>query len=131
MKPFAAAVISALVLGTIVLGGPPNEVRAADASVLSDGFESGNLAAWTTSSGLIVQQGLAFTGSWAGRATTSATAGYASATLVRPRTDVTLSAHVEVVSARSRLTLLRVGTGTGAGIVSLKVNTSGRLLVRN
>jgi len=123
-------VVGLLLLGTIVLG-PPNEVRAADVSIFSDGFESGNLAAWTSSSGMIAQQGLVFTGSWAGRATTSATAGYASATLVPPRTDVTLSAHVEVISAGSRLTLLRVRTGTGTGIVSLKVNKAGKLLVRN
>ena len=39
-------VVGLLLLGTIVLG-PPNEARAADVSIFSDGFESGTTAAWS------------------------------------------------------------------------------------
>jgi hypothetical protein len=123
-----AAVIGVSVALTV---GGPVAVQAATQTVFSDGFESGNLAAWTTSAGFNVQSSLVRTGTWAGRATTSGSAGYASATLGVARTDVTMSANVNVVSTSTAVTLLRLRTGTGSGIVSLKVNAADKLLLRN
>jgi hypothetical protein len=129
-RPFASLVGGLALLFAIILRSPV-PVQASAVSVFADGFETGNLTAWTTSKGLVAQQALAFTGSWAGRAITSGSAGYASNTLAVPRTDVTLSARVDVVSTASTLTLLRLRTASGSGIASVKVNKTGKLVLRN
>jgi hypothetical protein len=126
------SVLTAVIAVSVALTvGAPVAVQASTQTVFSDGFESGNLAAWTTSAGFNVQTSLVATGAFAGRATTSGSAGYASATLGVARTDVSMSANVNVVSTSSAVTLLRMRTGTGSGIVSLKVNTADKLLLRN
>lgn len=129
-KPFLAIVGAGVLLATIVLRSP-TPVQAANVSIFSDGFESGTVSAWTQSARLVAQQQYFATGTWGGRATTSGASGFASETLAVPKTEVTLSANVEVLSAGSTLTLLRFRTSTGAGIASLKVNKTGKLLTRN
>jgi Calcineurin-like phosphoesterase len=129
-KPLRWIAGSTALLLAIVLSAS-NGVHAAT-PLFSDGFESGNLNAWSQSKGLVAQGAVVATGSWAGRATTVASAGYASASLAVPTDDVTLTAQVDLLSSSSTVTLLRLRSATGAGgIVSLKTNKAGKLLVRN
>jgi hypothetical protein len=109
----------------------PVAVQASTQTVFSDGFESGALAAWNNSAGMNVEQVAGATGTYAARATTSGSAGYASANLGIARTDVTMSARTQITSASTAVTLLRFRTSTGSGLVSLKVNTARKLILRN
>jgi Calcineurin-like phosphoesterase/Fibronectin type III domain len=120
---------TALVLVTILAS--THAVRASDVVVFSDGFESGDLSAWTASRGLVAQGAVVASGVWAGRAKTTSSAGYALTTLSTPRDDVTFASGVDLLSASKTVTLLRMRPTTGKGIASLKVNLKGKLLVTN
>jgi hypothetical protein len=130
-KPIAALALSVLLLLTVVGLGSTVAVQAATVPVFGDGFESGNLQAWTTSKGILAEQTLVSSGSWASRAATVKAPGYASKTLSPSRIEVSFSARVNLQSVGSTVTLLRMRPAGGAGIVSLKVNKSGKLLLRN
>jgi|FLYL01.1.fsa_nt_gi hypothetical protein len=103
------------------------------APVFSDGFESGDLSAWTKTKNFSAQQALVFSGLWAGRAISpGGTVALASKTLSSAQSELYLDARVDLVSmGGSNTILLRFGTAGGSPLASLNVNSSGKLWVKN
>jgi hypothetical protein len=99
--------------------------------VFSDGFESGNLAAWTSSSGMTVQSALTHAGSFAAQANTTVGATYAKKTLPSTYTDGYARVFFDLQSMSSQVNLLRDRTASGTSIAYLYVNTSGALGIHN
>ncbi len=95
--------------------------------VFSDGFERGNLAAWTASKGLGVETGIVHSGSFAAEAGTTNGATFARENL--PSTYTTGYARVwfEVVSQTSAINVLRLNNASSSQIAYLYV-TPARLL---
>jgi phospholipase C len=123
--PLVLALFCAAVVGVGLL--PSTQAKAATV-LFSDGFESGNLSAWTASHGIAVQQQIVHAGTWAARATSTG-AGETSAyrTLSSPVSDLYALTWFRVVSASTPVKVLRVRTAAGDGLASAGVNAEGRL----
>ena len=117
------------------LSGVSNQVNATTPSltiVFSDGFESGNLSSWTSSTGMTVQSTNVFAGTYAASATANSAKAYASKTLATTYAALNYGAAFKIVSQGSNaVNLLRFQTGAGANILTLFVSTSGNLMLRN
>ncbi|HXF35617.1 MAG TPA: hypothetical protein VNO17_00370, partial [Actinomycetota bacterium] len=103
------------------------------APVFSDGFESGTTSAWTKVKNFTVQTAVVHGGTYAGRATSpGGTASFAFKTLSATQDDLYLDAWVNLLSAAgSNTILLRLRTGGGSSLVTLNVNSSRKLWVKN
>lgn len=123
----AARFFLVLLLSTLLL---PSIPAGAD-STFADGFESGDLSAWTFSSGLIAQQAVVGGGSWAARGTGVGTATYAYSQLVSAQADLTASVNVYVVSRGSAVTFLSFRTATGGILLSIFANARGNVAMTN
>jgi hypothetical protein len=100
--------------------------------IFSDGFESGGLSKWTTSSGLVVQSAQVYSGTYAARGTASGGAGAsASETLSTTYTDLYSRTRFRIASLGSTMNLLRVQTAGGTNIATLFVSSSQNLMLRN
>jgi hypothetical protein len=99
--------------------------------VFSDGFESGNLSAWTSSAGLSVQGTLTHAGAFAARATTSNGNTYAKKTLPATYADAYSRVWINLQSTLSQVNLLRHRTAADGSIAYVFVTASGTLGVRN
>ena len=101
--------------------------------VFADGFESGNLTAWTTTSGLTVQNGTVHSGAWAAVGASPTGVTWAKKTLPGgPYPDAYASLAFRVNSQGSQTTLLRLRstpTGTAAGYLYL--TPAGKLSFRS
>ena len=126
-RRFIAPLAAALAVAAFL----PGIVGRAVAPVFADNFETGNLLAWSETSGFVAQQQQVFGGVWAGRATVSGAPGYVSKTLSSPLPDVYLDTRVNVLSSSGTTRLLRMRTAAGGGLVSLRISTSGKLTIRN
>jgi fibronectin type 3 domain-containing protein len=89
--------------------------------VFSDGFESGNLSQWTGSSGMTVQQQVTYAGSWAARATTAGTPGYAYKNLSTPLSELYYDGRFKAISQDSATTasLVRFRTAAVGSVLSI------------
>jgi hypothetical protein len=127
------AVLARDVAGNPSAPSPPASVTtpAASPPVFTDGFESGNLSAWTSSSGLSVQGALTHSGSFAARATTTNGATYAKKTLPTTYPDAYSSVWVNLQSASSQVNLLRHRTAADGSLAYLFVTSAGVLGLRN
>jgi iron/zinc purple acid phosphatase-like protein C/fibronectin type III domain protein/calcineurin-like phosphoesterase family protein len=99
--------------------------------VFRDGFESGNLSAWTSSAGLTVQTTLVHSGTYAAQGNTTNGNTYAKKTLSTNYTDGYGRVYFNLVSYSSQVNLLRYRTSADVSIAYLFVNTSGKLGLRN
>ena len=99
--------------------------------VFRDGFESGNLSAWTSSAGLTVQTAFVHSGTYAAQGNTTNGNTYAKKTLPTNYTDGYGRIYFNLVSYASQVNLLRYRTSADASIGYLFVNTSGKLGLRN
>jgi hypothetical protein len=108
---------------------PPLSVSTA--YVLSDDFESGGLGKWGTVNGIGVQNSLVHSGSFAVRETSTGTATCAYAALPGRYTDLYMSGWVYVSSHSTSVNFFGFRSSTGALIVSVYVNPSGQLSLRN
>lgn len=117
------------------ISGPSNiasvTVPNTSPPVFTDGFESGNLAAWTSSSGMTVQSALTHTGSFAAQANTTVGATYAKKTLPSTYTDGYSRVFFNLQSASTQVNLLRHRTTADVSIAYLFVNTSDALGIHN
>jgi chitodextrinase len=100
---------------------------AAAAPVFADGFESGNLSAWTSSGGLTVGTGDVHAGTYAAEGNTTVGNTYAKKTLPSTYTDAYARVAFEVKSQTSTVNLLRLRPSASASTAYLFVNTTGRL----
>jgi fibronectin type 3 domain-containing protein len=99
---------------------------------LDDDFETGDLSKWTASGGLTVAQGVAFSGSWAARATSTGTATYAYSTLPGTRSDLYYRLRLKRLSqAANSVDVLRFRKASGGAILSVYISSSGKLTYRN
>ncbi|WP_299444418.1 metallophosphoesterase [uncultured Phycicoccus sp.] len=138
---------AAVALGVVAALAPGAEPGAAAADVpahvatvstappvlFADGFESGDLSAWTGGSGLAVQQAVVDEGGWAARATMAGNAASTYRTLSSAVPELTASLRVRVVSAptSSAVNFVKVRTASGSAIAEVYVTASGVLGVRN
>ena len=116
--------------GNSATSGSVPVTTPATGSVFSDGFESGDLSAWTTLGGLSVQNQIVHTGGFAARETSTGTATYAYKTLSASASELWAQAWVYVASRSTSATLIGF-RGSGGSIVALYVDTSGRVSLRN
>ncbi len=99
--------------------------------VFSDGFESGNLSAWTLSSGLVVQGTTVHRGAFAAEGNTTAGATYAKKTLPSTYADGYSRVSFNVKSASSQVNLLRLRTAADGSLGYVFVTATGQVGLRN
>jgi len=100
--------------------------------VFRDGFESGDLSRWTSSTGLRAQQDDVSSGAWAARATGSGNAAYASKQLPTSYSELYTRIRVKPVSQGANTVILqRLASGTGASLLKLFLTSTGTLAYRN
>jgi hypothetical protein len=95
--------------------------------VFQDGFESGNLSAWTKSVGLMAEKPLKHTGTWGAQGNTTTGATYAEKKLPATYADGYALVFFDLVSASSEVTLLRLRTATNTSIALVGVSKTGKL----
>lgn len=113
---------------------PSNDATASTpaAMLFTDAFETGDLSRWSSNSGLVAQQAEIYAGSWAARGTSSGTATYATENLATGQTELYYRFRFKVLSQGANTVYLgRVRTATGASILGLYLNNTGRLGYRN
>jgi len=100
--------------------------------IFADGFESGDLTAWTSSTGLTVQSQEVFSGASAARATPAGVAAYAQKQLPSPLTELFYDLHFKVLNQNAtKITLGSLKTSTNVGLLSLYTSSLGKLGYRN
>lgn len=104
---------------------------AADPPLFTDGFESGDLSAWTSSAGMSVQGALIHTGSFAAQAATTNGNTYAKKTLPATAIDGYSRVWFNLQSTSGQVNLLRHRTAADGSIAYLFVSASGQLGLRN
>jgi hypothetical protein len=107
---------------------------AGDAAAFADGFESGDLSAWTKHNRVIVQRTLvpADGGSYAARATATSAATAFAYRQLSPASSASVTLRFNVVSHdASKLQLTRVTTATGTGILTVFLTGANKLGIRN
>lgn len=109
---------------------PPTNTPA-PGTIFSDGFESGNLTAWTSSGGLTVQTGVVHSGTYAAQGNTTVGATYAKKTLPSTYTDAYARVYFNILSQASQVNVLRFRTAADGSIAYLYVDTAGKLALRN
>jgi acid phosphatase type 7 len=110
---------------TTTLGGTP--------PLFADGFEAGDLSAWTVASGLAVQQQQVYAGAWAARGTTGGPGVYATKTLPAAQGELFYRIRVKLISlgGSSSVNFMKFRTATGTAIAELYVTPGGLLGYRN
>lgn len=128
-SPRAARLLIVSLIMTVAAVIPATTASAVD--LFTDDFETGNLTKWDPSpTNFIVQSAIRNAGTFAGRATAPSGSAFATKTLASGQTDVYLRSFVNVVSHNGTIPLLRMSSATNS-LVSLNVNTSDQLIVRN
>jgi hypothetical protein len=104
----------------------------ADVTMFSDGFESGDMSQWTTSTGITVQNQLVNDGSYAAEAVASGAPANAYEQLSQTRPSLYYSTRFYVRSHGSGSAyLLRLRTANKGAIVAVYVSSTGKLGIRN
>ena len=104
---------------------------AAAAPLFSDGFESGNLAAWTSSAGLVVQGSVVRSGGFAAEGNTTTGNVFAKKTLGATQSDAYSRVAFDVLSQVSQVNLLRMRDAAGVSIGYVYVTAAGQLAFHN
>lgn len=129
-SPPAAKLLTVALIMTVAVFAPTNTAFATD--LFTDDFESNSLAAWTdTNPNFSVQSAIKKAGTYAGRATATSGSAFVSKSLSSGQTDVYLRAFVNVVSHNGTIPLLRMSSNANGALVSLNLNSSNQLIVRN
>ncbi len=113
---------------------PSNSATTATpaARLFSDGFESGNMSAWTNPIGLSVQQQEVFAGGYAARATSSGAATWAYAQLNPAQSQLYYRSRFKIISqGANNVYLLKFRTATGTSLLGAYVSSTGKLGYRN
>ena len=100
---------------------------AAAAPMFTDGFETGDLSGWTSTSGLVVEGSDVRSGSWAAEAAPTAAPAFAKRTLSSSTMNGYARVGFEVVSRSSQVILLRLRDPNGTSIGYVYLTTGGRL----
>jgi hypothetical protein len=100
------------------------------APLFSDGFESGTMTAWSSSTGLTVQSATVHSGTYAAEGSTLNGSTYAIKQLSGYQ-DLYYRSYFDIKSLSTGFTLMADQTATGGGIVRLYVNPQGQLVLWN
>jgi hypothetical protein len=127
---------STLPVATSTAGSTPGATASATsipapAAVFSDGFETGDLSAWSSSGGMIVQQTLVHGGSFAAQANTTNGATYVKKTLPAEYGEGYARLYFNLVSAGGQVNLLRYRTAGDVSLGYLFISAAGQLGLRN
>ena len=129
---YAYTVVARDAAGNSSPASAPATVNTAGTTMFSDGFESGDMSKWTTSTGMTVQSQVVNDGSFAAEGVAAGAPAYAYKALSQTRTSLYYSTRFEVVSQGSNSAyLLRFRTGAKAAIAALYVGSTGKLGLRN
>jgi hypothetical protein len=110
----------------------PSSTPPPMSGLFSDGFESGDLSAWGSSSGLVVQLSQVASGTFAARGTSSGTAAYARKAIGGPYSDIYFNFKFRVNSKdATTLYLGRFRTSGNASILGMYISSTGKLGYRN
>jgi len=100
--------------------------------VFSDGFESGTMGAWTSNTGMQVQQAQVFDGNWSARMTSTGSQTYAYDQLSSTYSELSYTVAVKVVSqGANNVNVLKFRTATGSAIAGLYLTSTSALALRN
>jgi len=111
--------------------GPATVTTAGD-TMFSDGFESGDMSRWTTSTGVTVQGQVVSDGSFAAEAAAAGAPAYAYEKLSQTWTSLYYSTRFDIRSQGANSAyLLRLRTAAKGAIAALFVSSSGKLGLRN
>jgi chitodextrinase/ubiquinone biosynthesis protein Coq4 len=105
----------------------PVTTPAAATPVFADGFESGNLSAWTSSAGLVIEGTDVRTGAFAAEGNTTNGNTFARKTLGASYSNAYARLGFELKSQASQVNLLRLRDAAGNSIGYLYVSTAGKL----
>jgi hypothetical protein len=119
--------------GNISAAGAPVTVTTPTgvAPIFADGFETGSLSAWTSSSGLVPQSSTVRSGSFAVEGATTNGATYAKKTLPSAYADGFGRVYFNLESASSQVNLLRFRTAADGSLGYVFVTATGQVGVRN
>jgi hypothetical protein len=118
---------------TITATPPPTPTAPANGGlpIFSDGFESGDLSAWTTKGGLTVESTLVHSGADAAEGNTTIGGTYAKKVLPTTYAEGWGRVYFNLVSYTSQVNLLRLRTSTDGSLAYVYVTTAGKLALRN
>ena len=124
--------LAAFVMAATLLALVPTAPASAGVA-FSDGFETGDLARWTSSSGVLVQQDQVFEGAFAARATSTAgTAAYVYKTLPSALSEIFYDGRFEFVSVgNNNVSVVRFRTAATGAIFSMLRRNDGSLMYYN
>src|SRR6476659_4728088 len=120
----AAAAVSAI-------PGSAGASASAATPAFSDGFESGNLSQWTAAKGIVAQKQLAYSGSWAARATATGAPVYAYKSLDTPLSELNYDGRFDVISQSTHASLVRFRTSSAGAILTILRRSDGKLAYYN
>jgi chitodextrinase len=129
----AAAGFWVLLLAAAVgVTGIPGASAAPRLPVFFDGFESGNMSQWTASSGMTAQRQLVYAGSWAARASSSNSRGWAYKNLGTPLSELYYDGRFLPISqGSSNISIVRFRTPTDGVLFSIFRLGNGKLSYYN
>jgi chitodextrinase len=103
-----------------------------DSTMFFDGFETGDLSQWTTTTGMTVQTQTVYDGNFAAQATATGAAAYAYKQLSQTWPSLYYSARFDVLSrSAGSAYLLRLRTASKGAIAAVYVSSTGKLGLRN
>ncbi|HET8521803.1 MAG TPA: LamG-like jellyroll fold domain-containing protein, partial [Thermomicrobiales bacterium] len=98
----------------------------------TDGFETGDLSAWTSYTGMVVQSAEVRSGSFAARATSNGGEASATKVLALPEGDLYARTLIKPISlGANQVTVISVGDGTGHTLLTLYIGSTGKLSTHN
>lgn len=109
----------------------PTATEVSEPALFADGFESGDMSAWTTARNFSVPSGTGYTSTFAARARSSGTAVYAQKTLADPQTDVFYRIRFKIEDKSTIAYLMRFRTAANGDMLGVNVSSSGKLGIYN
>jgi Bacterial Ig domain/Calcineurin-like phosphoesterase len=118
--------------GNVSSASPPiTATTMTQTTLFSDGFESGDLSAWTAPTGLATENTDAFSGAWAAEATSTGAPAWAYRSIGTPQTQLFMRERFKIKSLGSNAFLQKFRTATGGSLFGVYVSSTGKLSTRN
>ncbi|MGH2540232.1 MAG: hypothetical protein ACRDGK_06905 [Actinomycetota bacterium] len=127
VRALSSAVALSVIAGLFLV----QQAGAAPGIDFQDGFESGDLSAWTKNTGLVAQQSDVFAGAWAARAQGSGTKANAFETLPTALTEISFRMRFKLISNAQKTTLVKLQLAGGTVIGLVGFNPDGTLFRQN
>ncbi len=130
-RALATIMGGALVTSLAAIGA--DGALAAPTVLMQDGFESGTMSAWTSNTGMVVQQSVVDSGLYAARAQLAGSGASASRTLstTYPAATVSFRLNVQAQTGTTSVNFSKIRTSSGTAIAEIFLSTTRKLGVRN